>query len=273
MARKSARTSIPAGGGLASRILNVIASRETDRDWGFTHAEAAGLVSAANVPTARDLRENWWAIQDQGQTGACVGFATADSVLRWHFVKAGRLGANEMLSPRFIWMSAKEMDEFTGTPTTFVESAGTSLKTALDIARKFGVVKDNVLPFASGTLYQGEERTLYMLASQYKILNYVNLGRDPKQWRAWLAMNGPILTRLDVDDAWMNAKATKGVLKKYVKPSQPAGHAVAMVGYDANRFIIRNSWGATAWGDKGYAYTSNAYAAAAFTEAYGVQVG
>ena len=40
--------------------------------------------------------------------------------------------------------------------------------------------------------------------------------------------------------------------------------------YDANRFIIRNSWGEAEWGDKGYAYASNAYAAAAFTEAYGV---
>jgi C1A family cysteine protease len=32
---------------------------------------------------------------------------------------------------------------------------------------------------------------------------------------------------------------------------------------------VRNSWG-LAWGDKGFAYASDAYAAAAFTEAYGV---
>ena len=44
------------------------------------------------------------------------------------------------------------------------------------------------------------------------------------------------------------------------------------VGYDQSMFIVRNSWGTDEWGDKGFAYASNAYAAAAFTEAYGVHV-
>jgi len=47
------------------------------------------------------------------------------------------------------------------------------------------------------------------------------------------------------------------------------GHCVALVGYTPERFIVRNSW-ATTWGDKGFAYASDPYAAAAFTEAYGV---
>ena len=44
-----------------------------------------------------------------------------------------------------------------------------------------------------------------------------------------------------------------------------------MVGYTADRFIIRNSWG-TGWGDKGFGYASIPYARDAFTEAYGVTV-
>jgi C1A family cysteine protease len=46
---------------------------------------------------------------------------------------------------------------------------------------------------------------------------------------------------------------------------------VALVGYRAGAFIVRNSWG-TGWGDKGFAYASLAYAQDAFTEAYGVEV-
>ena len=46
---------------------------------------------------------------------------------------------------------------------------------------------------------------------------------------------------------------------------------MALVGYTADRLIVRNSWG-TGWGDKGFAYASFAYAQAAFTEAYGVTV-
>ena len=96
---------------------------------------AAGILeAAAPIPAAKDLREKWWAINDQGTTGSCVGWATANSVLRWHFAKAGRLTIKQLLSPRFIWMAAKETDEFNTRPTTFIETDGTSLKAALDIA-------------------------------------------------------------------------------------------------------------------------------------------
>ncbi len=255
------------------RILNCLPSPKQDDDWTFETARAAGLTAApAALPASKDLREAWWKIGDQGSTGSCVGWATADAVLRWHFVKSGRLAKDETLSTRFIWMAAKETDEFTTRPTTFIETDGTSLKSALDIARKYGAVADKVLPFLSGKLYQDRVDVFYALASQLKIASYINLGRSLTDWRAWLANNGPILTRLDVDDAWYNAKANNGNLDLYTRPARPAGHAVALVGYTPTRFIVRNSWGTTLWGDKGFGYASLAYAQAAFTEAYGVKL-
>ncbi|PWC56951.1 hypothetical protein TSO221_00305 [Azospirillum sp. TSO22-1] len=237
----------------------------------FEHAAAAELTAAAAPPASKDLREAWWTIGDQGSTGSCVGWATADSVLRWHFVKAGRLQSSEMLSPRFIWMAAKETDEFLSSPTTFIEADGTSLKAALDIARRYGAVTDRVLPFNPPTLFQGEARTFYAIASKLKIENYINLGRSPEKWRQWIAFNGPVLVRLNVDATWNNASHTNGVLNVYDAATAGGGHAVALVGYDKNRFIVRNSWDIP-WGDGGFAHASNEYAAAAFTEAYGVSV-
>jgi C1A family cysteine protease len=70
----------------------------------------------------------------------------------------------------------------------------------------------------------------------------------------------------------MNAGQTGGKLNTYDPMSKQGGHAVALVGYDPGMFIVRNSWGDTGWGDKGFAYASNVYAAAAFTEAYGMNV-
>jgi C1A family cysteine protease len=256
------------------RILNCVPSRETEKDWGFSNAAAAGLATAANIPASKDLRTGcpWWTVNNQGSTGSCVGWATADSVLRWHFVKANRLAPNKLLSPRFTWMASKEFDEFTRTPTTFIESAGTSLKAALDIARKYGSVEDNVLQFGSGQLYQGEEDTFYLTASRLKIASYVNLGLVQRNWKAWIANNGPILTRLDVDDTWMNAGASNPNLVTYDAASVDGGHAVAIVGYTPTTFIVRNSWGKTDWGNQGYGYATYAYAAKAFTEAYGVTI-
>ena len=254
------------------RILNVLPSRDMDKDFGFEHAAAAGVVAApAALPASKDLRESWWKIGDQGATGSCVGWGTADGLLRWHLVKANLLGKDEKLSVRYVWMASKETDEFTSAPTTFIESDGTSLKSALDIVRKYGIVKDKVLPFESGKLYTDEEKTFYALAAQRKISSYFNLGANISDWRTWLATKGPILTRLDVDRTWDNASATHGNLDTYLPNTTRGGHCVALVGYKSDRLIVRNSWG-TSWGDGGFAYASAQYAQAAFTEAYGVSL-
>jgi len=254
------------------RILNCKPSPKTEEDWTYEHAEAADIVAAAPaIPASKDLREAWWTINDQGSTGSCVGWATADSVLRWHFVKAERLPTTGFLSPRFIWMASKETDPLITRPTTFIETEGTSLKAALDIARKFGVVRDSTLPFASGKLYPGQAKTFYAIAALRKILAYFNLDTNLTNWRSWLATKGPILTRLDVDSTWDSATSTSGNLDEYQPDTKRGGHAVAIIGYKSDRFIVRNSWG-TGWGDKGFAYASLAYAQEAFTEAYGVEV-
>lgn len=251
------------------RILNCEPSKETDKDWGIEDAAAAGMILNAPVPDSYDLRATWWKVGDQGSTGSCVGWATGDSVIRWHLVQADRLPKRQLLSVRYIWMAAKETDEFRDRPTSFIESDGTSLKAALDIARKYGVVKDSVLAFGNKPLYQGSWRAFYAEASKAKVGSYYNLGDSHREWRKWLAESGPILTRLDVDDTWMKATSTDGKLETYLPDTRMGGHAVALVGYTPDGFIVRNSWG-TGWGDKGFAYATNAYAKPAFTEAYGV---
>jgi hypothetical protein len=166
-------------------------------------------------------------------------------------------------------MASKETDEFNSRPTTFIESDGTSLKAALDVARRYGTVEDSVLPFKTGALYAGEADTFYATAALRKIAAYFNLGTDLHAWRIWLATKGPILTRLGVDATWDNVNETNGKLGQYKPNTVRGGHAVALVGYTATTFIVRNSWG-TGWGDDGFAYASLSYAGDAFTEAYGV---
>jgi hypothetical protein len=229
------------------------------------------VAAPGPLPASVDLRAEWWDVGDQMQSGSCVGWATADSLARWHLVKLGRISEADHLSVRYVWMAAKETDEFTSRPTTFLEREGTSLKSALDVARKYGLVLESALPFGKAQLYTGDWKTFYALASQLRINAYFNLGIDPHAWRTWLSNGGPILTRLDVDETWDNATGTAGNLDVYKPLTARGGHAVALVGYTADRFIVRNSWG-TPWGDQGYGYASIAYAQAAFTESYGITV-
>jgi C1A family cysteine protease len=255
------------------RICNLVPSKNTGTDWHFQDAVAAGALGAvAAPPKSVDLRAAWWAIDDQEDTGSCVGWATAEGVVRYHMTKAGKMKRTEQLSPRFVWMSSKETDEFTDRPESFVEEAGTSLKSAMDIVRKYGAVKMSLLPFHVDTkMFTGSENTFYAAAAQMKVASYFNLEKDLNKWKSWLASSGPILAGLGVDATWDNATATQGNLDAYQPTTVRGGHAIAIVGFTAaGRFIIRNSWG-TAWGDKGFAYASPEYIGAGFfEEAYGV---
>jgi hypothetical protein len=186
------------------RILNCIPSRDIEQDWGVENALEAGILSAApvEIPSSIDLRDDdWWQIGDQTNHGACVGFATVD-ILWWHLVKKGIFPKNKdkWLSRRFVWMAAKEMDEFNHYPTTFIEEPGTSLKAALTIILKYGCVAENELPFDPDKLSHKSQNAFYALASMYRIANYLTLRRPSdswqvvaEKWKNWLATQGPIL--------------------------------------------------------------------------------
>lgn len=254
-------------------ILNCDPSAKTETDWGFEDAAASDAISMLpQIPRSKDLRKGWWRINDQGSTGACVGFAAAYGVLRWHYVKKGLLTTSirNLPSARFIWMADKETDEITSFPTTFIEKAGTQTKLALRVARNYGCVLEKDLPM-NGSLSMLKSAVFYAKAADLRIRSYYNLGNNLKHWRLWLAFVGPILTRLGVDRTWDNATNTGGHLDVYRHNTVRGGHAVCLVGYTDKYFIVRNSWG-TDWGDRGFGYASDNYAQAAFSDAYGAVV-
>lgn len=256
-------------------ICNVVPSDNTDGDWRFVDSLAAGIAAAPPaLPKSVDLRAAWWKINNQEDTGSCVGWATADGVARYHMVKSGQIGQDTLLSPRHVWMASKETDSFTSRPESFIEGAGTTLKAALDVVRKHGVALMDDLPFHINTkMYTGSENAFWAGCAQRKIASYFNLRLDLKNWKSWLATNGPILAALNVDDGWDSATAKGGKVDTFKPDTVRGGHAICVVGYRTDgRFIVRNSWG-TSWGDGGFAYLKPAYITAGFfDEAYGVTI-
>jgi Tfp pilus assembly protein PilF len=228
-----------------TRVHNCLESHDQHRDWSLQKAKRLGLVARKEkIPAARDLRQDWWNIGNQKSTGSCVGWALADSVLRYHFVKSGKLRKHEHISVRYIWMAAKEMDHKCEYPTTFLDDAGTSAKSALRVVKKIGVLKTSALPFKGG-LVTLKEKHFLKVAGRLKVKAYFNLCRAQRgkldRFKEWLAFHGPILTRLRVDPSWNNIGAD-GQLRTYDKARANGGHAVSIVGYTPKHFIIRNSW-------------------------------
>ena len=167
-------------------VLNCDPSTGVQQDWTFADAVEAGVVADGPARAEVDLRADDWPVRDQGTTGACVGFAAADGVLHWHYRQAGMLAEGEWPSPRFIWMANKETDLLTAFPTTFIESAGTQLKLALGVARKYGCVTESTLPM-DGTLSSLSTEAFYAGAAKYRIGSYHSLGRTGDRTGCWPA--------------------------------------------------------------------------------------
>jgi hypothetical protein len=249
-------------------------SAAQEDDLGVDAAVAEGVLDAREPPPALDLREDWHDVADQGRTNSCVGWALADSVLRWQFVKAGRLAPAAKLSPRFVWMASKEFDQRIDYPSTFLEEDGTSLKAGLDVARRYGLALESELPWDRG-FATGSPEAFYASARARRISRYFNLGDDTVDrhgcfdaWRRWMHQRGPVLVLLAID---RGLGAPGPLLSGFDRASAQHSHAVALVAYAPERFVVRSSWG-TGWGEGGYAEMDLDYAAEAIIESYGVVI-
>ncbi len=255
---------------MEERIYNCLPSVRLVTDWDYSIAYASIRMSATpdyQLPASHNLHKRWWKIQNQGNTGACVGFALADSVLRWHFVQCKKIIKSESLSTRFIWIAAKETDQYRDFPTSFIEQEGTSLKSALQIAQRLGVVRDRDFP---DTIYMGRSSTFYANAARLRISSFFFLHKDFSIWRKWIFDHGPILVRLEVDSHFASANKNT-VLKNFDSNSVLGSHAVAVVGFEGENFIIRNSYGIN-WGNRGFVIASQDYLTQAVSEAFGVTI-
>ena len=265
----------------AGRVLNVGPSPAREDDHTPDAAEAAGHLRALDPPERVDLRAPWYSVHDQGKTGSCVGWALADSVMYRQLVAARRLAQGERLSPRFMWMAAKEMrakltavdGEPAWRPTTFLEQGMTDVKSALDVARVYGAALEHELPFDDG-LYEGGIEQFYESAARRRITHYYRLdpGDDAAtwfgHWRRWIDQHGPVLVVLRVDRQFVDG-ARK--LDEFDPASASSNHAAALVGFAPNGFLVRCSWGER-WGQGGYAVATQPYLERATLESYGVVV-
>jgi hypothetical protein len=253
--------------------LEAIPAARRSRDPADDYTADKAALPEAPLPDAVDLRRPWHAVPQQGHTASCVGWAVADSLLRWHLVEAGQLPPDQPLSARHVWMAAKETDLKVEYPSTFLEEEGTSLKAGLDIVRKFGAVLESELPW-SGGLAAGPREAYFKSARRRRIMAYFNLGDDRTEdrttlfpeWRRWLARSGPVLVLIRLDRHIQSAR-----LETFDPDSVTGSHAGALFGYGPDHFLLRSSWGPE-WGDGGYARMSLDYTAQAVIESYGVMI-
>ncbi|HVG15279.1 MAG TPA: C1 family peptidase [Chitinophagaceae bacterium] len=212
------------------------------------------LINCDCVPT----------ILDQKHEGACTGFALA-AVINYHLVKNGRCGKEvidkEGVSPRMLYEMARRYDEWPGE-----EYEGSSARGTMKGWNAHGVVKDWLWTGEmKGPTHLNDELAKEALAvpvgAYYRVMH-----RQVRDMHAALHEAGILYATLMVHAGWQNpGKPEKTYLYKrdgtnkeiklpviQRKDRADGGHAVAIVGYTRDGFIIQNSWGSE-WGNDGFA--------------------
>lgn len=220
---------------LAGRILNV-------------QPDATDLRDRIYEPALLDLKlklhlpdSELSPIRDQGQEGACTGFALSSAITlmnRYRHNRVDPMIVVPMASPRMLYEMAKVNDEWPGE-----DYEGSSIRGALKGFYHNGACSDDIAPYVDG------DKSWHLSIQHAKDARFVGLGAyfrlKPEIIDYHSALNevGVIYVSATIHCGWK--KPPKGD----IKPSHltEGGHAFIIVGYDDTGFLIQNSWGED-WG-------------------------
>lgn len=227
-----------------------------------------GLVDTVNLPASVDNRDKMTPVRHQKNEGACVGFAMTVGVKEYQEQKD--YGKFIELAPRFIYEEAKKISG---------HSEGTTLKAAVEVAKKLGVCEEYFWPYKPREPGFAKDGA-YENALKYRIQSYVRI-TNLQELKAAIADE-------DIQCALIGVLVFKGMISDTCKKTgyvpNPScfeklkplgGHALEAVGYadtsdyfnNDGHIICKNSWGDT-YGDEGYIYLSYKYINANMMDAF-----
>ena len=216
------------------------------RDWTYhpsLQPVPPTLVNCARVPQ----------ILDQGNEGACTGFALA-AVVNYLLHNQGQ---TRRVSPNMLYELARRYDEW---PGEWYE--GSSARGAMKGWLRHGVAQPALWDSARQLTPQVVEDAMNCPGGAYYRVNH----RQVRDMHSALAEVGVLYATLMVHEGW-NKPGPDKLTIDYLERGKPrtltlpviarqgkadAGHAVAIVGYASSGFIVQNSWGAN-WGAGGFA--------------------
>lgn len=240
-----------------NRKLDAFPDKIDIRDWFYQPGLAPlpdQLINCDKVP----------AILNQGEEGACTGFALAANI-NYHLACNGRCATRDIVksgaSPRMLYEMARKYDEWPGEKYEGSSARGTMKGWGAHGVVKRNSWKDNLFGVKNFDELKAKEALDIPAGAYYRVMH-----RNVRDMHAALNESGILYCTLMVHSGWddpnenfkwyeysFNGKPKKIRLPIIQRKGRAAdGHAVAIVGYTREGFIIQNSWGSS-WGHKGFA--------------------
>ena len=203
-------------------------------------------------------------VKNQHDTSACTGFSL--SLVVEYLLRRSARDKGAAISPYMLYWMARRYDEFPGS-----KDEGSTLRAALKGWQKHGACADRLWTTGVGSMppaTQDAADDWWLDAVTRPLGAYYRI--DIKQIadiHAALNEVGIVYASTDTHKGWDAGNAggrKEGIWKARpksfdqnlfvipYKPGSAGGHAIALVGYNDQGFLIQNSWD-TAWGAYGYA--------------------
>lgn len=221
-----------------------IPDKPDKRDVGF-------VAKVVNLPASVDLRAHMSPIYDQGSLGSCTANAVAAAL------DYQRTRQDEPLitpSRLFIYYNERKDDK------QIKEDAGATIRESVKAVKKYGACPETEWPYDISKFTAKPTKQVYKDATRFEDLTYERVSQSLADIKGCLATARPVVIGISVYESFESEEVAKTGIVPMPSPSEEllGGHAVLVVGYEHNRFIVRNSWG-TSWGDRGYFYLPEEY--------------
>jgi hypothetical protein len=199
---------------------------------------------------AVDLRKHCTPIGDQGQTSRCSAFAWTHAS---ELVMNMKTGNAPRLSPNYTMLEFQRM-QGDARDYSYAHSGGDGTVSGTDpgeILAEHGTCRQDLWP-DDAEVPTTSERVLISDAEKHHLDGTPHpIAID--DIRKVLSAGCPVHVAINTGSAFSDV-GRDGVFNAAEGPSGRHGrHAMLIVGYTGNFYIVKNSWGET-WGDKGYCY-------------------
>lgn len=188
-------------------------------------------------PDELDYRNDLQPIRDQGNQGSCFAHCVS-CVKEWQEKKD--YGFDNYFSPQFFYNNRSNMYD-----DNKKNDEGMYGRDVMSLMKSIGICSETSYPYGKIEKKCKISNEIYKEALNHKIKGYARIYRQDTL-KSNLYVNGPCIITFPVynygKEFWM---------KKQNTDKTDGGHAVVIVGYNKEGFIIRNSWGKN-WGDNGY---------------------
>ncbi len=201
------------------------------------------------LPSSYDLSDRLPIIYDQGNLGSC----TANSVAWLYRYYKTTFSPSRL----FIYYYSRLFDQIGGDNSVKIDD-GTTLKQAMNVIKKKGVVANRFYPYIIKKYAKRPPAYLNIKAKKRRIKSYQLVNQDIDSMKSLISSGTPFVFGFIVFSSFLYSSTESTGIIPYPDigvESVLGGHALVAVGYDDSTQLIKcvNSYGRS-WGDNGYLY-------------------